>query len=125
MTILFAADQESDEDVEDLPKDTEEADLLAKFAKMKLRSSGLCESEFDSNSGHISDLPMEVLIQILKWVVSSELDLKSLENFSQVCRGFFVASRSSDIWRKVCIQTWGLAGLPIEDPGLGEISIKS
>ena len=64
-------------------------------------------------------LPMEVLINILKWVVSSDLDLRSLESFSQACRGFFVASRASDIWRRVCIQTWGLAGLPLEEPGLG------
>ena len=62
---------------------------------------------------------MELVIHILKWVVSAELDLKSLENFSQVCRGFFLASRASDIWRLVCVQTWGLAGLPMEEPGFG------
>ena len=57
---------------------------------------------------HIASLPMEVLINILKWVVSSQLDLCSLENFSMVCRGFYLASRSPDIWRLVCLQTWGL-----------------
>ena len=62
---------------------------------------------------------MELVLFILKWVVSTELDLKSLENFSQVCRGFFLASRASDIWRLVCVQTWGLTGLPMEEPGLG------
>ena len=77
----------------------------------------MCESEYDSTQTHISQLPMELIIHILKWVVSAELDLKSLENFSQVCRGFFLASRASDIWRLVCVQTWGLAGLPMEEPG--------
>lgn len=62
---------------------------------------------------------MEILIHILKWVVSSDLDLRSLECFSQVCRGFFVAARASDIWRRVCVLTWGVSGLPIEEPGLG------
>ena len=81
---------------------------------MKLKGSPLCEPEssgFSSAQTHISSLPMELIIYILKWVVSTELDLKSLENFSQVCRGFFVASRASDIWRLVCVQTWGLAGM--------------
>ena len=114
----------TDTEVEELPEDVEDTeddqveDLLMRFSKMKLKKS-LCEPEVSTNGLHISSLPMEVLINILKWVVSSDLDLKSLENFSQACRGFFVASRASDIWRRVCIQTWGLAGLPLEEPGLG------
>ena len=31
----------------------------------------------------------------------------------QVCRGFYLASRSSDIWRLVCLRTWGVTVLPI------------
>ena len=30
-----------------------------------------------------------------------------------------MASRASDIWRLVCVQTWGLTGLPMEEPGYG------
>ena len=56
---------------------------------------------------------MEVLINIIKWVVSSNLDLKSLENISEVCRGFYLASRSSDIWRLICLRTWGVKVLPL------------
>jgi len=127
----------TDEELEDIdpedPEVNEETDLLLKFARMKLKghssqdvvdsgiSYGMSSSSTSSSSltqTHISSLPMEVLIYILKWVVSSELDLKSLENFSQVCRGFYVASRTSDIWRRICIQTW-VAGLPIEEPSLG------
>ena len=57
---------------------------------------------------HISNLPMEVLINVLKWVVSSNLDIQSLESCSKVCRGFYLASRSSDIWRLVCLHVWGI-----------------
>jgi len=116
------------EEVPDLPEDHDDEeefqDLLLRFSKMKLKGSPLCEPESSSmttssaQTTHISSLPMELIIYILKWVVSTELDLKSLENFSQVCRGFFVASRASDIWRLVCVQTWGLAGLPMEEPGI-------
>ncbi len=115
-------DEATDEEIEDIPETEEEdVDLLLKFSRMKIKSAGLCQEDKESNVCHISRLPMEVLIQILQWVVSADLDLRSLENFSRVCRGFFVASRASDIWRKVCIQTWGLAGLPLEEPGLGKL----
>jgi len=115
---------QTDEDLEDIdpedPEVNEESDLLLKFSRMRLKghSSQDVDTSSSSTSAHISSLPMEDLIHILKWVVSSELDLKSLENFSQVCRGFYVAARASDIWRRVCIQTW-VAGLPIEEPSLG------
>jgi len=114
---------ETDEDIEDIdpedPEVNEETDLLLKFSRLKLK--GHSSQDVDTSNFatiHISSLPMEVLIHILKWVVSTELDLKSLENFSSVCRGFYVAARASDIWRRVCIQTW-VAGLPIEEPSLG------
>ena len=113
-------EETDEEEVPDLPEDHDDEDefqdLLLRFSKMKLKGSPLCEPESSSMTTssaqtHISSLPMELIIYILKWVVSTELDLKSLENFSQVCRGFFVASRASDIWRLVCVQTWGLAGM--------------
>ena len=77
------------------------------------------DSNMVKSKTHISSLPMELLIYILKWVVSSDLDLKSLESFAEVCRGFYVAARASDIWRLVCVETWGVAGLPIEEPSSG------
>ena len=55
-----------------------------------------------------------MLIDILKWVVTIDLDLRSLENCAEVCRGFYVAARSADIWRLVCLRTWGLNTAPIE-----------
>ena len=63
---------------------------------------------------HISSLPFEVLIAILKWVVSSDLDLRSLELCSQVCRGFYLAARSNDIWKPVCLRTWGFDKMSLD-----------
>jgi F-box protein 9 len=118
-------DVASDEEVPELPEDpevdreTSEVDLLSKFSRFTIKNPALCDPNQPTNFTHISSLPMEVLSDILKWVVSSELDLRSLENFSQVCRGFFVASRASNIWRLVCVKTWGVAGIPLEEPGMG------
>jgi len=67
--------------------------------------------EFETNQTHIGQLPSEVINYILKWVVSSDLDFKSLESCSQVCRGLYVASRDDDIWRLVSLKLWGPAVL--------------
>ncbi|TRY71927.1 hypothetical protein TCAL_01103 [Tigriopus californicus] len=56
---------------------------------------------------HISDLPPELVINILKWVVTSQLDLRSLERFSASCRWFYLLARSEELWRLVCFRTWG------------------
>lgn len=58
-------------------------------------------------STHVSALPMEIFLYILRWVVSSELDIKSLDTISKVCRGFFVCSRDDEIWKMACIRVWG------------------
>ena len=72
----------------------------------------------------MSQLPVEVIIIILKWVVSEHLDMRSLDNFaavrelmlgltinnlhllfllnldfSKVCKGFYVLGRDPRIWR--------------------------
>ncbi len=51
---------------------------------------------------HIGHLPVEVMTYILKWVVSSELDVVSLENVARVCRGFYLCARDEELWRLVC-----------------------
>lgn len=51
---------------------------------------------------HISALPTEILLYILRWVVSSDLDLRSLEMFGQTCRGFYLCARDQEIWRSSC-----------------------
>lgn len=40
-------------------------------------------------------LPLEVLMYIFRWVVSSDLDMRALEQLSLVCRGFYILAR----WR--------------------------
>lgn len=38
-------------------------------------------------------LPREVLMYIFRWVVSSDLDMRALEQLSLVCRGFYICAR--------------------------------
>lgn len=87
-------------------------DLVDAFQnELSLNSQGVCESSFGpgiiSTSLHISALPVEVLLVILKWLVSSELDFKSLERFGRVCKGFFLLSRDQEIWKLACARVWG------------------
>lgn len=53
---------------------------------------------------HFSWLPYEVVLLILRWVVSAELDAGSLERVAAVCRGLYVAAREPDIWRSLCVR---------------------
>lgn len=63
---------------------------------------------------HISDLPVEIIFYILKWVVSSDLDLRSLDTCSAVSKGFYICAKDPDIWRLACVKyvclvTWTAA----------------
>lgn len=94
------------EDTEDL----ENVDLVLRFQTMVAKSGRLFESASAGDrmmivtSAHFSDLPMEVILYILKWVVSNELDLKSMERFSRVCRGFYLLARDDEIWKRSCVR---------------------
>lgn len=94
---------ESSENEQDL------VNLISKFSKLRVDGNCSIKSEFETNIVHIGQLPSEVLNYIIKWVVSSDLDLKSLENCSQVCRGFYLASRDDEIWRLISASMWGPA----------------
>lgn len=59
-----------------------------------------------AGSRHISELPHDLLLQIYRYVVGQELDLASLEALGLVCRGFFLLSRDSSLWRSICYRTW-------------------
>jgi len=87
------------------------ANLTYKFSKLFPSSQTSIRPELETNQTHIGQLPSEVINYILKWVVSSDLDFKSLESCSQVCRGLYVASRDDDIWRLVSLKLWGPAVL--------------
>merc|ERR1719400_1961635 len=78
-------------------------DLCLRFARMRsTEQSSLIQMEVKTNEVHLGDLPSELLNYILKWVVSKELDLRSLERVSAVCRGLYLAARDQDIWRLAC-----------------------
>jgi len=82
--------------------------LLDRFSRIRLQDSKpLVQPEMDTKARHIGELPSEVLNYILKWVVSTELDIRSLEAFSLVCRGFYIAARDNEIWRLICARIWG------------------
>ncbi|XP_053142341.1 F-box only protein 9 isoform X5 [Hemicordylus capensis] len=96
--------------IEDNEDDSKMADLLSYFQQqftLQESSVKLCQPELDMNQTHISVLPMELLMYIFRWVVSSDLDLRSLEQLSLVCRGFYICARDPEIWRQACLKVWG------------------
>ncbi|XP_020291557.1 F-box only protein 9 isoform X1 [Pseudomyrmex gracilis] len=88
--------------------DEEETDLFLKLSKIVNRNQCVCFPKIDQSATHISALPMEIVLYILRWVVSSELDFRSLEMFSRVCRGFYISARDTEIWRLACVRVWGV-----------------
>ncbi|XP_073952959.1 uncharacterized protein [Choristoneura fumiferana] len=88
-------------------------DLLARLQRIQARKGLLCEPDNPEKECQFSWLPYEVVLLILRWVVSAELDAASLERLAAACRGLYVACRDPDIWRAMCIRTWGAeCGLP-------------
>ncbi|XP_054991501.1 F-box only protein 9 [Sorex araneus] len=99
-----------DNDDDDDDDDSKMSDLLSYFQQqLSFQESmfKLCQPELESSQTHISVLPMEVLMYIFRWVVSSDLDLRSLEQLSLVCRGFYICARDPEIWRLACLRVWG------------------
>lgn len=62
------------------------------------------EEKTVSTQMKISDLPTEIIFYILKWIVSNQLDLHSLEQVSATCKGLYLCARDEDIWRQICIK---------------------
>ncbi|XP_031729563.1 F-box only protein 9 isoform X1 [Anarrhichthys ocellatus] len=90
--------------------DGEIEDLLAYFEEeLTLESSfpKICTPELDLTQMHISALPSEILMYIFRWVVSSDLDMRALEQLSLVCRGFYICARDPEIWHLACLRVWG------------------
>ncbi|XP_012260502.2 F-box only protein 9 isoform X2 [Athalia rosae] len=100
--------EELDEKADDEENDEDDVDLLTKVSRIICRNRCVCYPQFEQSATHISALPTEIILYILRWVVSSELDLRSLEMFSKVCRGFFVSARDAEIWRLACVRAWGV-----------------
>lgn len=84
--------------------ETENEDLLSKIQKKMGKCDVFIKPYVEQKTLHISCLPMEVLFYIFKWVVTCDLDLRSLEMCSLVCRAFYLCCRDSEIWRLACIR---------------------
>ncbi len=94
----------SGEDDEDL----DGVDLMERFQLATGKSGCLFSRATDpsviTTGLHFSDLPLEIIFYILRWVVSSELDMRSLEQISLVSRGFYVCAKDPEIWRLACLK---------------------
>lgn len=94
------------------PADDEDlsgVDLVARFQASIINGNGSLFRRENADKGvivtdglHISDLPMEIILYILRWVVSSNLDLRALEQCSMVSKGFYLCARDSEIWKQAC-----------------------
>ncbi|XP_032236791.2 F-box only protein 9 isoform X2 [Nematostella vectensis] len=106
-------DEEKTSESEDENNFAELASMAGKFHQLSV-SGHLCLPEFPPRMTHISVIPVELMVYILKWVISSELDFKSLEQIAAVSRGFYACARDPELWRLGCLRVWGLnTGLPV------------
>ncbi|XP_033221607.1 F-box only protein 9 [Belonocnema kinseyi] len=96
------------EEYEETEDEDDDSDLFSRLSRILSRNQCVCFPSFQQSTTHISALPMEIVLYILRWVVSSELDLRSLEMFSRVCRGFYISARDAEIWRLACVRVWGV-----------------
>lgn len=99
--------QESESSVDSFDGEELDSDLVSRFHNLQLEDNKLCSPGYQQRACHISVLPYEVIIYILKWVITSELDMTSLEKVAQVCRGFYLCARDEELWRLSCYRVWG------------------
>ncbi|KAJ4948580.1 hypothetical protein JOQ06_020113 [Pogonophryne albipinna] len=87
--------------------------VAIKFYRMAMQltrlegNTGRTVLMLDFTQMHISELPREILMYIFRWVVSSELDMRALQQLSLVCRGFYMCARDPEIWHSACSRVWG------------------
>lgn len=98
-------DDDDDDDEEDLSS----VDLVARFQESIDNGNGNLFNRDNADSGvivtdglHIANLPTEIILYILRWMVSGNLDVRSLEQCSMVSKGFYLLARDPDIWRLAC-----------------------
>lgn len=82
----------------------EEDSLLKQFQQMAIAENRYCEKSVPQKATHFSQLPSEVIMLIFKWAVSDQLDMRTLESLSMVCKGFYVCARDPEIWRLACLK---------------------
>lgn len=90
---------------------SDEVDDLHAYLEQKLTLESafpkICNPELDLTRVHISALPSEILMYIFRWVISSDLDMRALEQLSLVCRGFYICAREPELWHSACVRVWG------------------
>ncbi|CAH8594245.1 unnamed protein product [Schistosoma margrebowiei] len=89
----------------------EEANLCNAFTKCIRHDSGyngfyLQPMHKCSFSTHISVLPFELLLRIIRWTIGSHLNIRVLGVLSCVCRGFYLLANDNSIWRDICFKLW-------------------
>lgn len=101
----------NDGDGVDDDEDLSSVDLVARFQASIDNGNGNLFNRGNADSGvivtdgvHISNLPTEIVLHILRWIVSGNLDLRSLEQCSMVCKGFYLLARDPEIWRVACFK---------------------
>lgn len=110
-----AGDRRNDDDDDDDDEDDEDlssVDLRARFHASIANGNDNLFSRDNVDNGvivtdgyfHISNLPTEIVLYILRWVVSGNLDLRSLEQCSMVSKGFYLLARDPEIWRLACFK---------------------
>lgn len=95
---------------ESVDEETDNLDLVSKFKKIAIETNAtrICQPKLEQKMNHMSSLPPEIFIYILKWVVSEDLDIVSLEKIAKVCHGFYICCRDPEIWRLICFRTWDM-----------------
>jgi F-box protein 9 len=109
-------DFEEDREVaEDEDENLDDVDLVVRFQDFVGKMGNFCTRSIsnktvisDGGGAHFGDLPVEIVLYILRWVVSSHLDMRSLEQSSLVCKGMYLCARDPEIWKLACLKVWGL-----------------
>jgi len=96
---------------EDEGKETENnsVDLQEMIQQLTvLHVTGLCVPKLPQTETHISSLPTELLMVIIKWVVSKDLDIRSIGYFSRTCKWFYACFKDEELWKLICQRAWGI-----------------
>lgn len=108
--VADALDNDANAD-DELAEDLSGMDMLARFELALANGNGSLFQRGNAEPGvivtggvHISDLPTEIVLHILRWVVASHLDMRSLEQCSMVSKGFYICARDPEIWKSACLK---------------------
>lgn len=94
-------------------EDLTDVDLTARFQSSIINGKGSLFQKATGDRGvistglHFSNLPVEIIYYILRWIVSSDLDMRSLEQCAMVSKGFYLCCRDPKIWQLACARVWG------------------